>query len=347
MKTRPSFILLAVSCLPLYAQTTSSPRATATGGYIAAATDVYSVEWNMAATALGTAKIEAAFGIIERTGFMCENSLDNYHLLLRLADRHAAAIFRTGAYGIDHHAFPRSFFTNRGERTPLDNPHALFHEWGWGLGYAYQVRPQIAFGLDVRQHTYSNTFTSNEFWSLSLSFAHRPNDWLSLGAVFRNIANHNYDKPENSLRYGTRNGETRTIGISLPSYQTIRTSPERGMEAGIALKPVEELLLTFDYYSNKEYATGFEWRPSGWLALRMSASNKEDQLLQRDGFLFDSRVFGLAWGTGIKFKSVAVDFAYYKPYGNKDSVIDTPSTGEIWISPIRNDLVMLSFGLGF
>ncbi len=348
MKTLTTFILLAAFCLPLLAQTTSSPRATATGGYIAAASDVYSIDWNMAATALGTTKIEVALGAIERSAFFDEETFGNFHLLLRPAARHAAAISRTGAYGIDHRAFPSRFSRpNREDRTPLDSGHHLFHEWGWGLGYAYQMKPQTALGLDVRQQIYSNTFTSNEFWSLSLSVAHRPKKWLSLGVAFRNLASYNYDKPETSLAYVAPNGETKTVGISLTSYQNIRVTPERRIEAGVALKPVKALLLTLDLFSNKDYATGVELRPSGWLALRMSASNKHDQILLRDRFYQDWRRFGLTWGMGINIKPVVLDFAFYKPLGNKDSISDSPSTGAIQILPTRNDLVMLAMTLAF
>lgn len=345
MKVLLSLFLLAACWFPAISQTTSSPRATATGGYIAAASDVYSIDWNMAATALGTAKIEAAFGIFERTVFF-DGGFDNFYLLLRPAARHAAAIFRTGAYGTDHLVFPRRLFTiSRDERTPLDYGHTLFHEWGWGLGYAYQMRPQTALGLDVRQQVYSNTFTSNEFWSLSLSIAHRPRKWLSLGAAFRNLINYNYDKPEHSLTYLTPNGETKTAGISLTTYQNIRVTPERRLEAGVALKPVEELLLTLDLFSNFDYATGFEWQAAGWLALRMSVGNKHDQLLQRDRFYQERRVFGWAWGTGMKIKSLDLDFTYYKPYSEGDSIPDSPSTGMVSIIPRRDDQVMLALSL--
>jgi long-subunit fatty acid transport protein len=339
MKPLAILILLAAFCLPALAQILSSPRATATGGYLAA-TDVYSIEWNMAATALGAAKIEATFGITEQT------SRGDYRLLLRPSTRHVAAIFRTGAQRVDHLTFQTPLPVNRTDRTPLHFGYDLSHEFGWGFGYAYQKNAQIAFGLDVRQHAYSNTFTSNKFWSLNLSFAHRPKDWLSLGVAFRNAVSYNYDKPENNLTY-TLYGETKTTSLSLTTHRAIHTSPDRRLETGIALKPAEELLLTLDFYSNMDYAAGFEWRAARWLALRMAASKKHDQLLKHDRFFRERRVLGLAWGMGISFKFVAMDFAYYKPYGNADAVIDTPATGQVQILPSKDDLLMLAFALAF
>jgi hypothetical protein len=340
MKTLATFTLLAAFCLPALAQTFSSPRATAIGGYLAAATDVYGIEWNMAASTFGAAKIETAFDVTEVT------SESDYRLLLRPSTRHVVAIFHTGAQRVYHLAFQTPLPVNRADRTPLHFGHDLSHELGWGFGYAYQKSAQTAFGLDVRQHAYSNSFTSNKFWSLNLSFAHRPKDWLSLGAAFRNVVSYNYDKPENSLTY-TLNGETKTTGLSLTTHQATHTSPDRRLEAGVALQLAEELLLTLDLHSNMDFATGFEWRAARWLALRMAVSKKHDQLLKRDRFFRERRVFGLAWGTGINYKFVKVDFAYYKPYGNADGVIDTPATGQVQILPSKDNLLMLAFALAF
>jgi hypothetical protein len=334
IKTLAIFILAAAFYLPALAQTFSSPRATATGGYLAAATNVYGVEWNMAASAFGAAEIETAFGITEET------FEGDYRLLLRPSTRHVAAIFHTGAHRVYHLAFQIPLPSNRADRTPLHFGHELSHEMGWGFGYAYQKSAQTAFGLDVRQHAYSNSFTSNKFWSLNLSFAHRPKDWLSLGVAFRNVVSYNYDEPENSLTY-IQNGETKTTGLSLTTHQSIHTSPNHRLEAGIAIQPVQKLLLTLDFFSNIDYAAGFEWRAAAWLALRMAASHKHDHLFK------ERRVFGLAWGMGINYKFVTMDFAYYKPYGNGDAVIDAPATGKVQILPSNNDLLMVAIALVF
>lgn len=331
MKTPGAFTVLLILCLPLRAQNFSSPRATATGGYLAAATGVYGVEWNMAATALGTVKIETAFG-----------TEDDYRLLLRPLARHAAAIFHSGVR-IDHLAFQIPLPANRADRTPLHFGHDLFHEFGWGFGYAYQQNLQNAFGLEVRQHLYSNTFTSNKFWSLNLSFAHRPETWLSYGAAFRNVVSYNYDKPENSLTY-IQDGQIKTTGLSLTTHRSIYTKPDRRLEAGIALKPTQKLLLTLDlylYYSSIGYAAGFEWRPAAWLALRMATSDKSDQLIREE------RVYGLALGVGITYKLVAVDFAGYFPRRVGGVVFDETSAGAFQIEPSKENKLMLAVALAF
>lgn len=333
MKTPATFILLAAFCLPALAQIFSSPRATAAGGYLAAATDVYSAEWNMAASALGTAKIETAYSINNEL-------LEDYRLLLRPLARHAVAIFHTGSYHVNHLAFQIPFPRNRADRTPLHFGHELYHELGWGFGYAYQKNAQLAFGLDVRQHVYSNSFTSNKFWNLSLSFAHRLMEWLSLGAVFRNAIIYNYDEPENRLTY-IQDGETKTTGMSLTTYQSIHTSPERRLEAGVALKPVQKLLMTLDLYSNTGFAAGFEWRPATWLAWRMAASRKSDQLFREE------RVFGMALGVGITYKFVTVDFAGYIPRRIRHVISDQTSAGAFVIKPSKNDQLMLAVALAF
>jgi len=342
MKTPGAFTLLLILCLPLRAQNFSSPRATATGGYLAAATGVYGIEWNMAATALDVVKIETAFGINNDQGY------GDYRLLLRPCARHVAAIFHSGTR-IDHLAFQIPLPANRADRTPLHFGHDLFHEYGWGLGYAYQQNLQNAFGLDVRQHFYSNTFTSNKFWSLNLSFAHhpsfarRPKEWLSFGAAFRNVVSYNYDKPKNSLTY-IQDGQIKTTGLSLTTHRSIYTKPDRRLEAGIALKPTQKLLLTLDlylYYSSIGYAAGFEWRPAAWLALRMATSDKSDQLVREE------RVYGLALGVGITYKFVAVDFAGYFPRRVGGVVFDETSTGAFQIEPNKENKLLLAVALAF
>lgn len=335
MKILACFIFIALLSANSLSQEFTSPRATAIGGYIAVSNDLYGMDWNFAGMAFSKASLEMAFSSADGLADGIEG-FENFRFVWRPWSRHVVA-FRNTPSLVQEHRIRKSPFNPAPEDiTPLHFVRRVTYEGDLALGYAFRLTSRFAVGLDLTRQIFSVEASSNRFLSLNISGYFKISDRLSFGVVSRNTHNFKYKEHFNRVGFIVEDS-LRVIAVDFDAFQTIFNKPNWRLDFGVAARPFNSLLLTFDLFSDRGYGVGFEWEAPGSIFLRSAISHKSDHLFKPE------KVFGATWGLGWRYHNLArFDLAYYFPYGGRNGGSESTFFGEFEIRPVKNDAFLLS-----
>lgn len=318
-------LLLLVQIPILQAQEFTSPRATSLGGYVAISDDVYGLDWNVSGQAFSNSRMQMAF-----TSRQFSGHINNLGLLIRLGARHVFTVRKT----------PEFFSTVGFSKTPVPQKpegvtfYDLFSFAGtlqdWAFGYAYKVSSQLSFGMSAKRYLYDMAgviFSSSRYWSFGFSSTFIVNRRLRFGLVSRNTFSSHYKKHRDRVVLQFQGDPDVTVlRLNLDGIPGVVHEPEWRLDFGAAARPLDNLLVTADIYSDGGYGLGVEWEPVKGLYLRQGISRKSEGLFKPE------KISAFAPGVGFRYGAARFDVTFYKSAGRDEKSLPVPA-GHLAVSP--------------
>lgn len=335
-------VLFSLQIALLHAQEFTSPRAIALGGYVAVSDDAYGLDWNVSAMAFSKTAMQMSF---TKQGFE-GSSINNLGLLIKFRDRHVFAIRKTPEF--------QSFVSFNKRSTPEKPEDVTFYdllsfsvnEQDWAFGYAFKVSPRLSLGAEAKRYKFGASllgfFSSSRYWSFGFGATYIFNKRFQVGLVSRNsFSNQSKKHRDRIILQFEGEPDVRVIPLDLSALPDLVIAPEWRLDFGVAARPLNNLLFSFDFYSDGGFGAGVEWQPLKGVYLRQGFSRKNDGLFKPE------KISAFAPGIGVRYGSARFDITYYQSQG-RDSVLASLQAGELEIRPnIGGDRIWLLSALFF
>lgn len=324
-------ILLSILLLQITiasAQDFTSPRATALNSYVAVSDDVFGLDWNVSGLAFSQATMEMSFTKRNFEG----SSIRNFGLLFKFRHRHVFSIRKTPEFQTFVSLNKTPIAETPEEVTFYDLLSFTVSEQDWAFGYAFKLSPRLSVGSEARRYRFGTSllgfFSSSRYWSFGFGATYIFNNRLRIGLVSRNIFFNHYKKNRDRIILQFEGEpDVRVLPLDLSKLPYVVTEPERRLDLGLAARPIEHLLFSFDFYSNRGVGAGLEWAVLKGLYLRQGFSHKKDGLFQPEN------VSAWSSGAGLSYGTARFDVAFYWKRGDRDSIFESLPNGALEVRP--------------
>lgn len=209
----------------------------------------------------------------------------------------------------------------------------------WCAGLGYQMRPNLFWGLSVRQEFYSATSNFVSGWEEESEFlagdlgGYFRLRYFSFGLVLRNLLNHQLDAGSSTLPNGVSGAWYAS------TFSGVHFQPERTLEAGIGWQPISRAQVLVDVTSLGEYALGMITQPFDWLSVRGGIGQRYDRIDAENAVDYG------AVGMQCRIRSITLGASFIAPFdAGRQQRVKTPEMQYI-VEQATNHQILV--GIGF